>query len=1162
MHLKRKKVWAAHLGIIVLLLTTIIFRASAVYATPTAQAAEEKGTIIVGSQEALNTQILAALSLNLLRDLGYEVAPITTENVGVPADLFWIETRISSTSFHQISGVFPIVGAETPEMTADIDAILQTVGANVDDNVMVELKALVENGPDGVANSGDEQTTEQVAQEFLRSRGLMRPESKGHVNIGSWEWTPPLIVTEITQQYLENAGYDVTFVQDEFVRDGVTNGSIDVYWDYTGSGITLWHGIPSRGVPQDPELVWEMIGELDGLHYDLTWLQYSSIDEAWVLMASHELYDNGMTTIDDLADYVRTNGDDSLVLCVEDDFYSSTTDGLPALFKFYDFALAESNINVVSYDELYEGMRSGACDVAEAFPDDGRLLVWDLPTLEDPRNFFVPFNLAPVVRNETLTQYPELQGLLEQVSALIDVPSIQQLSALVDIGPDGEPRTGDEQAIADVASAYLASSGLIEVEQPAANGINLISASDGNVAIGSWEWTPPLIVTEITQQYLQQEGYNVTFVQDEFVRDGVLNGTIDLYWDYTGSGITLWHGIPSRGVPQDPELVWEMIGELDGLHYDLTWLPYSSIDEAWVLMVSHELYDNGMTTIDDLADYVRTNGDDSLVICVEDDFYGSTTDGLPALFKFYDFELAESHINVVSYDELYESMRAGDCDVAEAFPDDGRLLVWDLPTLEDTRHFFVPFNLAPVVRNDTLAKYPELQEPLERISALIDTPTIQQLSALVDIGPDGEPRTGDEQAIADVAQNYLKQVGLIPKPQLVVASGSKPEQLILGKMLVLLLDSANYPVVDKTGMEDNVSVRAAMDSGEVDVIIDFSSDALVNQHGLPLVALPEDADKAHVLAASLDQRRDMVWLNRGALSDWSAVIARQELAQLGVTSIEDLGRYITETADSLTLCTDGAFFGDEQSGLLAMQDRYGFTFDLDRVLLMETDQVYEALRDGECTVGIGSSTDGRIAAWGLVELTDPLNFFPYNTPAPVVRKAVLEENAELRTLLNGFMSNLDENAMSKLTAQVLLGADDVEESGDEATPAEAAQGYLDSLATSGDGGNDSIATEEGAPATEETVPATEETAPEEVAPPDGETAPATDEQGNDGDTSASEAPATAGASATIDQVNYDGAELLRGRWRWLWSWGVQDSSSRRSSLWAPKALPSRCCWAK
>ncbi|MCB0086091.1 MAG: hypothetical protein KDE47_34360, partial [Caldilineaceae bacterium] len=64
----------------------------------------------------------------------------------------------------------------------------------------------------------------------------------------------------------------------------------------------------------------------------------------------------------------------------------------------------------------------------------------------------------------------------------------------------------------------------------------LAGAGEGDVSIGSWEWTPPLIVTEITKQYLQQEGYNVDFVQDEFVRDGVLNGTIDLYWDYTGSG--------------------------------------------------------------------------------------------------------------------------------------------------------------------------------------------------------------------------------------------------------------------------------------------------------------------------------------------------------------------------------------------------------------------------------------------------------------------------------------------------------------------------------------------------------------------------------------------------------------------------------------------------
>ena len=53
--------------------------------------------------------------------------------------------------------------------------------------------------------------------------------------------------------------------------------------------------------------------------------------------------------------------------------------------------------------------------------------------------------------------------------------------------------------------------------------------------------------------------------------------------------------------------------------------------------------------------------------------------------------------------------------------------------LEDDKHFWPPYNVAPVVRDDVLAKYPDVASILNHVSATLDTKTVTQLNAKVDV---------------------------------------------------------------------------------------------------------------------------------------------------------------------------------------------------------------------------------------------------------------------------------------------------------------------------------------------------------------------------------------------------------------------------------------------
>lgn len=280
------------------------------------------------------------------------------------------------------------------------------------------------------------------------------------------------------------------------------------------------------------------------------------------------------------------------------------------------------------------------------------------------------------------------------------------------------------------------------------------------------------------------------------------------------------------------------------------------------------------------------------------------------------------------------------------------------------------------------------------------------------------------------------------KGRIVVAAKDYTEQLILGHIVKLLLENAGFEVEDRIGFGGSRVVREAMLQGEVDVYVELTGSALAVHHGLPAAALPTDADKAYELARSLDERNDIIWLPRGAFNDTYAIMARGELLDLGISSISDLADYMNQNDSPLSICVESDFYGRPFDGLLAMQERYGFAFKDENVLLMDLNGVYDGLRNGDCDVAEGYSTDGRQNAWGFTNLVDDLAFFPFYNPAPVVRREVLNAAPELADILSTFGSYLDNDTMSQLNARVDIGLDGLVASGDEETPDQVALSFL------------------------------------------------------------------------------------------------------------------------
>ncbi|MEZ4622342.1 MAG: glycine betaine ABC transporter substrate-binding protein [Caldilineaceae bacterium] len=129
-----------------------------------------------------------------------------------------------------------------------------------------------------------------------------------------------------------------------------------------------------------------------------------------------------------------------------------------------------------------------------------------------------------------------------------------------------------------------------------------------------------------------------------------------------------------------------------------------------------------------------------------------------------------------------------------------------------------------------------------------------ELNALTEYGADGLSDSGDEEAVEDVAYAFLTANGLVKPPAIRVGSKEFTEQLIPGKLFVLLLRDAGYEVEDLTGYGGTTPICQAVEAGEIDIYPEYNGTATSVHHNIPVTALPTTAERAYALARSLMPR--------------------------------------------------------------------------------------------------------------------------------------------------------------------------------------------------------------------------------------------------------------------------------------------------------------------
>ena len=252
---------------------------------------------------------------------------------------------------------------------------------------------------------------------------------------------------------------------------------------------------------------------------------------------------------------------------------------------------------------------------------------------------------------------------------------------------------------------------------------------------------------------------------------------------------------------------------------------------------------------------------------------------------------------------------------------------------------------------------------------------------------------------------------------LIVGGKDYTEQLILPELASILLEQAGFDVTLKTGV-GSVIARKSLENAQFDLYYEYTGTAYTLYYKQKDTATMTDPEKVYDWVKKADSKKGLIWLEPVKFNNtYTLMMNKAEAEKLGIKSISDLGAYVTKNPDKLIFALDSEFW-ERPDGFKGLMKMYNFKLPPNQVKKMTVGLTYQALKEGLVNSAMGFATDGRIAAFGFVNLDDDKSFFPVYNPAPVVRKEILDMYPEIPAKLQPIADNLTTEEMQQLNMAV------------------------------------------------------------------------------------------------------------------------------------------------
>lgn len=283
---------------------------------------------------------------------------------------------------------------------------------------------------------------------FLLAVGTLSACSRHErIVIGCKNFTEQIVLGEIVAQQIENKTH--LPVERRFylggtyiAHQGILAGRIDIYPEYTGTALTA---ILKQPPMSDKKTVYDHVK--------------SEYEQRFRLTLGPPLGFNDTFAIE-------IRGDDARRLHIETISQASQytpqwragfgyefmerADGYKGLSATYGLRFAESP-RIMDLGLLTRALKEHQVDLIAGNMTDGLIPALDLAVLDDDKHYFPPYEAVPIVREQTLTDHPEVRVALDELGGTISDAEMRQLNYAVD---------GQKRDVKEVVREFLRSKGL------------------------------------------------------------------------------------------------------------------------------------------------------------------------------------------------------------------------------------------------------------------------------------------------------------------------------------------------------------------------------------------------------------------------------------------------------------------------------------------------------------------------------------------------------------------------------------------------------------------------------------------------------------------------------------------------------------------------------
>ena len=262
---------------------------------------------------------------------------------------------------------------------------------------------------------------------------------------------------------------------------------------------------------------------------------------------------------------------------------------IPGLQEVYDVDLSE-NFTPLDTGLVPDALENGEIDIALLFSTSGVIADNGWVVLEDDEQMLAADNVVPVVTSELEGAYPDMGGIVNDISAGFTTEDLTEMNKAFDI---------DREDADAIASSFLEENDLLPDEGEVPEG--------PPITIGAQDFGESAILAQLYGQALEAAGYPVEFQELGGFRDIEISafesGDINFAPEYAASMLEFLNEQAGEATSDVEETVGQLQGYLDEM--DLLALdPSDAVDTNTFVVTQETSEDLDLTKLSDLKDIV------------------------------------------------------------------------------------------------------------------------------------------------------------------------------------------------------------------------------------------------------------------------------------------------------------------------------------------------------------------------------------------------------------------------------------------------------------------------------------------------------------------------------------------------------------------------------